>query len=44
MTNPNAIQPLYNKIKKLGYTKPQIQSILPDWWDDGIFANLMNFW
>lgn len=36
MTKPNAIQPLYNKIKKLGYTKPQIQSILPDWWDDAI--------
>lgn len=35
MTN-NAMQPLYKKVQKLGYTKPQIRNILPDWWDDSI--------
>lgn len=36
MTKLNAMQPLYKRIQKLGYTIPQIKKVLPDWWDDNL--------
>lgn len=36
MTKSNTMQPLYNKIKQLGFNKKQVKKLLPDWWDDAI--------
>lgn len=36
MPEKNSMKPLYDKLRGLGFTKPFIQSMLPEWWDDRI--------
>ena len=31
-----AMRRLYQKVRSVGYTKPYIHSLLPEWWDDAI--------
>jgi hypothetical protein len=45
MTSPVApkIRDLYSKLKRLGIDRKYVQSaILPDWWDDSLYANESN--
>lgn len=41
--NQKPMQRLYRKLRSVGYSKPYVQSLLPNWWDDAIADNQAGF-